>query len=572
MHDAVEADRRARPGFPLAVLDALPQHIYLAAADGHVVFQSAAARRAFGGTVDHVDELLRRFAPADAALALEAFQRRSSDGPVRVPVPGAHEVRWAEYSIIDQLDTPGVEAIMIVSRDVTDRVRLEDDLSRQAMEDQLTGLPNRRALQARFALADAGARRLGRSTGMLMIDLDGFKAVNDTLGHPVGDRLLQGVADRLARVTRGGEMVVRLGGDEFAVLLEQVTSPGAASGAGLRVLEAVREPYDVDGIPIVVQASVGVAIADAAGCFDDLLRHADIALYEAKRRGRNQVTVFEPALEERLFAHSEMHAEIEHAYRKGEYRLVYQPIVDLQTARIRGFEALMRWRSPILGDVPPSQFIPVAEDTGMILRLGRWALEETCRHLAGWHAHQLRLDPGLPLEHLVQASVNVSMVQFDQLDLLDHVEEAITRAGIPPCRLQLEVTESVLAANQDRLASSLRQLRELGVTISLDDFGTGYSSMGQLQGLAVDQIKIDASFVQAVGGDERASSVVTALVELGQALGLTVVAEGVEDADQLAVLRAAGCDFAQGFLLGRPTEALAVTGLIGRNLSIGLEA
>ncbi len=570
MHAAGAADRRNQPGFPLAVLDALPQHIYLAFADGTIVFQSAAARRAFGGSVDHIDDLLTRFAPSDAAVALESFQRRSSDGPVRVPIPNADEVRWAEYSIIDQLDTPGVEAIMIVSRDVTDRVRLEDDLSRQAMEDQLTGLPNRRALQARFRLAEAGARRVGRSTGMMMIDLDGFKSVNDTLGHPVGDRLLQGVADRLARVTRGGEMVVRLGGDEFAVLLEQVASPGAAGGAGLRVLEAVREPYDVDGIPIVVQASVGVALADEGGSFDDLFRHADIALYEAKRRGRNQVTMFEPALEERLFAHSEMHGEIEQAYRNGEYRLVYQPIVDLDSAQIRGFEALMRWRSPTLGDVPPSQFIPVAEETGMILRLGRWALEETCRHLAGWHAHQRRLDPGIPVENLVQASVNVSMVQFDQLDLLDHVEHAVSEAGIPPCRLQLEVTESVLAANQDRLASGLSDLRDLGIAISLDDFGTGYSSMGQLQALAVDQIKIDASFVQAASVDQRSSSVVTALVELGQALGLTVVAEGVEETEQLRILRAAGCDYAQGYLLGRPTEAIAVTGLIGRNLTLGL--
>ncbi len=570
MHAAGAADRRNQPGFPLAVLDALPQHIYLASADGTIVFQSAAARRAFGGSVDHIDDLLTRFAPSDAAVALESFQRRSSDGPVRVPIPNADEVRWAEYSIIDQLDTPGVEAIMIVSRDVTDRVRLEDDLSRQAMEDQLTGLPNRRALQARFRLAEAGARRVGRSTGMMMIDLDGFKSVNDTLGHPVGDRLLQGVADRLARVTRGGEMVVRLGGDEFAVLLEQVASPGAAGGAGLRVLEAVREPYDVDGIPIVVQASVGVALADEGGSFDDLFRHADIALYEAKRRGRNQVTMFEPALEERLFAHSEMHGEIEQAYRNGEYRLVYQPIVDLDSAQIRGFEALMRWRSPTLGDVPPSQFIPVAEETGMILRLGRWALEETCRHLAGWHAHQRRLDPGIPVENLVQASVNVSMVQFDQLDLLDHVEHAVSEAGIPPCRLQLEVTESVLAANQDRLASGLSDLRDLGIAISLDDFGTGYSSMGQLQALAVDQIKIDASFVQAASVDQRSSSVVTALVELGQALGLTVVAEGVEETEQLRILRAAGCDYAQGYLLGRPTEAIAVTGLIGRNLTLGL--
>jgi diguanylate cyclase (GGDEF)-like protein len=381
----------------------------------------------------------------------------------------------------------------------------------------------------------------------VLVDLDGFKGVNDTLGHPVGDELLRTVARRLVASTRDGEQVARLGGDEFAVVVENLDPTSGPPAICQRLLDALRAPYELGGEVLAVQASIGLAVAPSGCDSAAVFSQADIALYEAKSLGGNRFVVFESTMQEVLNVTMRLEREMRPAFERGEFHLVYQPILAVDGEELVGFEALMRWSSSLLGPISPVTFIPAAERTGLIIELGRWALGEACSQLVRWR----RQRPGSRL----WVSVNVSVIQLNEPDFLDLVMAALDASGLEPSALQIEITESVMVRDHESLAVTLDAIRARGVMVALDDFGTGYASMSQLQSLPVDSLKIDRSFIEALnGGDERAANVVQALIQLGDALGLHVVAEGVEKSDQLDELRAQHCQLAQGYLLGRPMQ------------------
>ena len=520
-----------------------PDHVYVIDDDGRIEFMSPAAERAHGGIATHIQDVVERLTPADQGqFGTLADDNVEFDGATVVRVGDSQNS--FQVTVSDERENPAVRGLVITARDITRRVALEDRLRGLATEDELTGLPNRRALQQRLAESLARSGRESTATVLLLIDLDGFKGVNDTLGHPVGDTLLSQVAERLTSTTRENEHVARLGGDEFALVIETSDAATEVDLAAARVLDALRIPYEVEGHLLSVNASIGIAVALETTTRDTLFRYADIALYEAKRGGGGTWKLFAPDMEELLLVHTRLQREMRAGFDNGEFTLVYQPLMSIRDHQPTGFEALMRWHSPALGDVSPSTFIPVAESSGMILQLGRWALREATRQLAEW---QVRFGN----EHLTM-SVNASVAELLDDDFATHVIEVLHETGIEPRTLQIEVTESILADDDTPIIEHLDALRTLGVRVALDDFGTGYSSMSQLQALPVDCLKIDQAFIHAMGGDEQGTRVVHALIELGKALGLTVIAEGVENTEQLDALRDPECDIAQGFLLAKP--------------------
>lgn len=535
-----------------AIADGSTDYMFVIEDDGELSYQSPAVGRLFegGDPVSNVSEILGLMQPKHAALIEIGLANPAlATGPYVFPVQmPAGKVRRFEMTLRDQRDNPAVGAIVVVGRDITEQLELQERLAEQANVDALTGLPNRRALGDSLARAVARGERHGTTPGFLLLDLDGFKGVNDTLGHPVGDELLIQVGERLAEASRTGELVGRLGGDEFAVVLEDLPSTAAAENVAERLASVLKVPFDVDGNLLALGCSGGVVTAAVANDPDELIRRADIALYEAKNRGRGRVEVFAPEMEELLVGQVRLQREVEAGYKNDEFSLVYQPLLTVDSQDPVGFEALMRWDSPSLGVVAPLTFIPVCERSGLIIALGRWAMEEACTQLAEWQ--EAAGDPTLSM------SVNVSVVQLEDSGFLDDLRAVLAKTGIAPASLQLEVTESVLASQVAELIGRLQEIRDLGVRVALDDFGTGYSSMGQLQALPVDCIKIDRSFIDALNTEgDQAASVVNALVELGRALGLQVIAEGVEELEQLSALVGPQCDLAQGFLLARPMPA-----------------
>ena len=406
----------------------------------------------------------------------------------------------------------------------------------EARTDPLTRLGNRALLDARLAEPQ---HRDGDCLALLMIDLDRFKPVNDTLGHAAGDKLLKLVADRLKRACRAEDTVIRLGGDEFVILHPRAAAAASEEPVAARVVELVSRPFLLDGQQVHVGASVGVAALGAGtAAREDLLRHADLALYDAKRAGRGAWRRFDPALESRALERRELELALRRALPLRQFELVYQPQVDLPGDVLAGFEALIRWNHPERGTVSPLDFIPLAEELGEIHAIGGWVLVEACREAATW-AGNLRV------------AVNVSPVQFARPDFVDTVEEALALAGLAPERLEIEITEGVLIDDADRARAHLEALRALGVGVAMDDFGTGYSSLGYLSAFPFTKIKIDRSFV---GGEqsERSRALVRSILSLGESLGMATIAEGVETAEQFDELALGGCHAAQGYLISRP--------------------
>jgi diguanylate cyclase (GGDEF)-like protein/PAS domain S-box-containing protein len=452
--------------------------------------------------------------------------------------------------------------------DVSERKRLEAQLAHQAFHDALTGLANRALFRDRVthALARVTSAREGRAehVAVLYLDLDDFKAVNDTLGHGAGDRLLTAVAERLLRATRGFDTVARLGGDEFAVLLEGMATPADAEAVVARVGQALAAPLLLDGRAVRVRASVGLAHATGAEDAEALVRNADVAMYEAKGAGKGRHAVFAPTMHAALVARTALEADLRAAVDAlvaggagHGFRLVYQPVVDLGTGRVRAFEALMRWEHPTRGAVAPTAFIAAAEEAGLVGALGRWALGQACGQLAAWLAEW---DAGEAAG--VCVNVNVSGRQLDDARLVDDVAAALATAGLAPERLTLEVTETAVMADAARALTVLRALRALGVTLAVDDFGTGYSSLAYLQRLPVDVLKIDKAFVDGVARGGPDAALARTVVALGEACGLRTVAEGVETEAQRAALAALGCAAAQGYLFARPLEPAAAGRLL----------
>jgi diguanylate cyclase (GGDEF)-like protein/PAS domain S-box-containing protein len=444
-------------------------------------------------------------------------------------------------------DPPAFETARRLAVVAIEHRQLTDRLAYQALHDALTGLPNRLLLDQQLNRALDQAQRHNWLLAVLFIDLDRFKQINDTLGHPTGDLVLEQVSRRLEACLRRSDCLARMGGDEFTVVLIELTDSKDALRVGRKLLGAFREPFRVDGYEFFLTASIGISLfprdgGDAA----TLQRKADTAMYRAKAHGKNGLEFFAPefgvAAQERLEIETALRRAMEH----GELQLYYQPQAE-PGGRLVGFEALLVWNHPKLGLTPPAQFIPVAEDSGMIVPIGSWALAEACRQASAWQGD------GCPK---FKVAVNVSATQFCRSDFVDTVAQALSHSKLDPATLELELTESVVMRDVEESARQMDRLRALGVSIAIDDFGTGYSSLSYLRRLPIDALKIDRSFLEEVEKDSNTIPLIQAIVTLAHGLGLSVVAEGVENQHQLEVLRAAGCDAFQGYLLGEPMPAV----------------
>jgi diguanylate cyclase (GGDEF)-like protein len=436
-------------------------------------------------------------------------------------------------------------------------LRAQGELTHQSLHDALTGLPNRTLVFDRAAHLLARARRTRDRIAVLYVDLDRFKEINDTFGHPAGDEMLAVVARRLASVARPGDTVGRIGGDEFVLLLEEVTTDAGPELVAERVLEVLAQPIDLRAAgerQPVITASVGIAVGDG-GAAEDLLRDADVALYAAKCAGRGRYAVFESEMQTVARERLELGLDLRDALTRDEFQLVYQPIVELDSGDVTGIEALIRWRHPKKGTVAPDAFIPLAEETGMILPIGGWVLRAACVQAARWRRQ----------DHDIDLFVNVSVVQLEQDVLLSQVREALKLSGLAPGALMLEITETGLMRDAEAVAARLCDLKELGVRIAIDDFGTGYSSLAYLAQFPVDALKIDRSFVSGIAAaDGSGEALVHTLIQLGKALGLHTLGEGIEDEDQLVQLRRERCDSGQGFLFSKPLAVPDVELLLER--------
>jgi diguanylate cyclase (GGDEF)-like protein/PAS domain S-box-containing protein len=458
---------------------------------------------------------------------------------------GDGRYRMAEMTITNLLDDPYVQGLVFNTRDIGDAKELQEQLRHEAYHDALTGLVNRALFRERLAVAVNGPGGADE-VAILFLDLDGFKEVNDSLGHAAGDELLVQVADRLRRSAPEGYTVARLGGDEFAVIIESGSAREEAETLAARILADLDETFLVGGRELHVGAGIGIASADDAGDIEQLQRNADLAMYKAKDAGGGLYAAYHPGMHDALVKRLQLAADLRVALERDELVLHYQPTVELRTGEITGFEALVRWQHPTRGMVPPLEFIGVAESTGLIVPLGRWVLAEACRQAVAWGAGRDR-----PLK----MAVNVSVRQFDGGDLAVTVAEVLAETGMPADQLCLEMTESVLLTDTDENLARIVRLKALGVLLAMDDFGTGYSSLAYLRRFPMDVLKIDRSFVDRLGGDWEDEALVRTIVRLGQRFGMDTVAEGIEDAGQLAVLREMGCDYGQGYYLSRPLPA-----------------
>ncbi len=480
------------------------------------------------------------------------FRLLLPDGTERVIHGEAHVIR-------DDRGRPArVEG---TAQDVTERRRAEEQIEFLAFHDGLTGLGNRRLFTERLRLAIEGARRRDRVLGVLFLDLDHFKRINDTLGHTVGDELLRGVAERLVHCVRSTDTISRtgveldntisrLGGDEFTILVDQIEDPQGLSLVAGRILEVLADPFTLRGHEVVVGASIGIAAWPFDGeDVDALLRNADSAMYHAKEHGRNQYQFYTESMNAAALRRLEIEQRMRTGLLRDELEVHYQPKLDLRSQRVTGFEALVRWRDRERGLVLPGEFIPIAEQTGMIVAIGRTVLEQVCRQIVSWE----NAEDGL--KGLQRISVNVSARQFENGDLVETVRDVLEETGASSERLELEITESTVMHDERSVIQTLDRLRELGVGVSLDDFGTGYSSLSYLRSLPVDTLKIDMAFVRNIASNPEDAALTAAIVAMGKARGLRVIAEGVETAEQRRLLHSFGCDEIQGFLIAAALPA-----------------
>jgi diguanylate cyclase (GGDEF)-like protein len=430
---------------------------------------------------------------------------------------------------------------------LSDREVREQRLRHESVHDPLTGLPNRTLFMRRLADATHRARRGHDGLfAVLFLDVDGFKLVNDSMGHHVGDEMLVSIARRLEGCVRGGDIVARLGGDEFAILLERIVDVRDAAMVAERVQEALQQPLSIGGYEHATSASIGVALSTGASEQPEyVLRSADIAMYRAKNSGRGRYEMFDRAMHAEALTRLQIETDLRHAFERNEFFLHYQPIVSLRDGTIIGAEALVRWRHFERGIVSPATFVPVAEDTGLVVPLGRWVLLEACRQATAWQSHAANGQP-------FAISVNLSVREFGQPDLVKAVASILEETGLPPKALRIEITESAIIGQKHPAIETVEQLRALGVAIHLDDFGTGYSALSYLHRLPLDAVKVDRAFTSSIDQEERPLHVVKAIISLAHAIGLEVVAEGVTNLRQLELLRDMGCDLAQGFIFSRP--------------------
>jgi diguanylate cyclase (GGDEF)-like protein/PAS domain S-box-containing protein len=533
--------------------------IMIVDADGRIEYASPAVQQTFG--VRH-DELAGRrlseiWHEADCErlstfLAEINATRGVPVGPVELSVGTTAKRFILECVGSNLLDDPAVAGLALNLRDVTERKGLEDQLRKLAFHDPLTLLANRSLFRDRVDHALALARRSGQQVALLMIDLDNFKNVNDSLGHDVGDRLLQTAAQRLVKCTRSTDTVARLGGDEFAVLLEGVACPEQAEQIAAAVTHAFGAPLRIDGGDLTVTTSIGVALSAAGDDTEHLLRNADIAMYSAKSAGKGRHVLFHARMQEQLRERMRLEDDMSQALAQGEFFLEFQPIVDLKTTELLGVEALVRWNHPEQGILLPGQFIPTAEETGQIVQLSRWVLMDACCRVQEWR-QTIASGSGLRL------AINISGRHLQQADLVADVRHALETSGLEPESLLIELTESMMMQNSEANLVRLKALKALGVRLAIDDFGTGYSSLSYLHRFPIDILKIDRSFVSRLTESSEGPKLARAVVMLGETLGLETVAEGVEFEDQVMQLLQLGCVAAQGYLFSRPTSLEAVS-------------
>ncbi len=497
---------------------------------------------ATAATTRHIQRLTADLmAAGDARLARRAEQsKRGSD----------LSVITAAVATLFNLGLLGV-VILLVRREIKDRQHAEEVVKFAATHDPLTGLANRLLLTERVNRALATAKSEGRRIAMLFIDLDRFKNINDTLGHEAGDRLLQNVANRLARCVRRSDTVARQGGDEFVVLIEVFQGPDDLAQVAEKILAEVAEPMTVYGREFQITASIGVSTCPVDG--DDLqtlLKNADIAMYRAKQQGKNTYQFYAEQMNPHSVERLELEAALRRALERNELTLHYQPKVQARTGRVTGIECLLRWQHPTIGPVPPDQIVPLAEETGLIVPIGKWALRTACLQARKW------AEQGLPL---LRMAVNLSARQFMSATLLDDVVGTIAETGMDPRWIEFEVTESVMMPEPEQAVKLLRKLKAIGVRITIDDFGTGYSSLAYLKRLPIDCVKIDASFVRGVPVDASDVAITDTILAMSRSLGLKVVAEGVETRDQMRFLERRGCDEMQGYYFSKPLPAEELT-------------
>lgn len=536
-------------------------------ADRRITYVTDAALGLVGHSPDAlVGQPIEALLPADERpRAVQMFSRSLSNddgaGPTEWTLVKADgTTAFVEVSSTNLLEDPDVGGVVLTVRDVTRRRKMEARLRHQALHDALTGLPNRTLFEDRVTQALHRANRQARLVTVMYLDVDGFKAINDSMGHGSGDELLQTLAGRIDECLRGADAAARLGGDEFACLLEGLEDRDDAIAIARRLAGQLARPVTIQGRSIAVRASIGIAYgAGSAISAEQLIRNADLAMYKAKGGGRGEIAVFDDDLLLAARRQLDLREDLRSALERGQMTLAYQPLVTLGAHRLVGAEALLRWHHPDSGLIPPDQFIPVAEDSGLIVPLGRWVLDRSLSDLAAWS----------PLAPDMTLNVNVAPRELAEPDYVDALRQTLARHGVKPGRLTLELTESEFLDTEET-AEQLAALAELGVMLAIDDFGTGQSSLARLQRLPVRQVKLDRSFLAMVDEDSQNATLVRSMLELGQALGLQMVAEGIERTSQLQIVRdvtrprdAAGPDpLGQGYYFARPQDAQAITSLL----------
>jgi diguanylate cyclase (GGDEF)-like protein len=490
--------------------------------------------------------------PVVVARMSAQLSRKRAEEAARVANSALSELNRTLELRIEERTRELIEANENLKGEIADRCRAEARIRYLAYYDALTGLPNRVSFREELdqALADSAAH--GSAFAVLLLDLDGFKAVNDTVGHALGDKLLKAVGDRLRENLHGSAIPARLGGDEFAFILNALADPQDAADCADKVIAALNEPFILDGHQVAIGASCGISLAPVHGTAgDQLLKKADVSLYGAKAKGRNTYCMFSPEMDSRAQERRQLEMEMRNAFAEGAFEVYYQPVYKLETRTISGFEALLRWNHQERGSILPSEFIPLAEETGMIVALGEWVLRQACTEAATWPS-------------AIRVAVNLSPIQFRTGKLVQAVLSALASSGLPPSRLELEITESVLLDATEQNLATLEQLRTLGVRISMDDFGTGYSNLNYLRRFRFDKIKIDQSFVRGLNEDRCGKEIVHLIAGLGVSIGVETHAEGVENEDQLEALMIQGCTEVQGYLFGRAMQASEIRPLLLR--------
>ncbi|ASJ52209.1 PAS domain S-box protein [Brevibacillus formosus] len=454
-----------------------------------------------------------------------------------------NDVIWTESTINPIMDEEGnVTKLLLVTRDVTDRKQYEETIHHLAYHDALTDLPNRRMYVQQLTKEMMQAKRFQSNLAVLFLDLDRFKDVNDSFGHDVGDMLLIEAAKRLQACLKPGDVVARLGGDEFTIMQNQLQDRSEATALAEQIMYQLQRPFELEGHISNISCSIGIALYPQDGDNpEDLLKRADMALYTVKSRGKNGYDFFDPTMETKSLERILMENEMRKAIEQEQFQIYYQPKIDIATSAMTGMEALVRWVHPELGIIPPNRFIPIAEETGMILALGEWILKQACKQNKIWH------DQGYTLK----VSVNLSARQIYQKDLVEMIKDILQESNLSPNWLELEITESIFVKMEEATAV-LQQIRDIGIQISIDDFGTGYSSFSYIKSLPVDTIKIDASFIRDIHHNQESQAIVKAIVTIAQSLNMNVIAEGIELHDQVAALKENGCDHGQGYLFSKP--------------------